>query len=272
MARLGPCFVKIGQTLAQRPDLVGEEACEELKLLQTENAPFDSALARLIIAQELGWTGPLAPGLPGINGSTTTTGQPLFRSITPEPIASASLGQVYRAQLHSGQEVAVKVQRPEAVRQIALDWTCLSLALAGLTWYWRVGRPSGFDVDLTQIADEIAGGVFQELDYRQEARNAARFAKSLDFLGFVDTPRALPELTTASVLTSEWVRGRHLRDLRPDEAASMTTMAVEACTASLVLTGELCVRAPTPQGKGKGRDRQDTEAGHGGKKGRARGL
>ena len=76
-----------------------------------------------------------------------------------------------------------QVQRPEAVRQIALDWTCLALALEALELYWKRTRPSGFNADLGQIADEIASNLFQELNYQTEAANAVRFKDSLSFLG-----------------------------------------------------------------------------------------
>ena len=133
--------------------------------------------------------------------------------------------------------MAVKVQRPEAVRQIALDWTCLALALESLEIYWRYVRPSGFEYSLGDIADEIASGIFQELNYIQESKNSQNFVDSLKFLGFVDAPTIIHQLTTPCVLTTSWVNGAHLRDLSPERAQDMVTMAVEACTASLVLTG-----------------------------------
>jgi predicted unusual protein kinase regulating ubiquinone biosynthesis (AarF/ABC1/UbiB family) len=91
--------------------------------------------------------------------------------------------------------------------------------------------------DLLAIFDEVAGGVVQELDFRNEAANAAAFGSSLSFLGYVRVPETLPELTTRRALAMEWVDGRHLSDLGPEEAMRMTYMAVEAVTAGLVLTG-----------------------------------
>jgi len=231
LAMLGPVAVKLGQTLSQRPDIVPEDACEALKSLQTANEPFDSAEAWRVIAQETGHPGPIAPGIVA-EGCAEPDGEPLFRKLGAAPIASASLGQVYRGTTTDGVEVAVKVQRPGAMRQVALDFAVLVLVLKLAT---RAGWGNG---DLDEILDTVAAGIFEELDYRNEARNAAAFKRSMDFLGYVDVPRVLPELSTgATLLVSEWVYGRHLEGLDRREGLRMTYMAVEAVTASLVVTG-----------------------------------
>ena len=87
--------------------------------------------------------------------------------------------------------------------------------------------------------DGTAAGVVQELDFRHEARNCYEFGESLRFLGYVDVPKTIPELTTRRALGMEWVYGRHLSDLSPEEAMRMTYMSVEAVTAGLVLTGKV---------------------------------
>lgn len=117
LAVLGPVAVKLGQTLSQRPDILDEEICEELKPLQTTNKPFDDAEAMRLLSEELEWRGPIAPGVCAPE-CAEPDGAPLFASISASPIASASLGQVYKATLHDGSEVAVKVQRPSAMRQV----------------------------------------------------------------------------------------------------------------------------------------------------------
>jgi len=235
LARLGPVFVKIGQTLAQRPDLIGDDACEELKILQQRNEPFANEEAFSIILEDLGHEGPLVPGgftLPGHDPNAP----PLFAELSAEPIAAASLGQVYRGWTVDGREVAVKVQRPGVARQVALDWTCWALGLALLSTYW------GGSTELSVIADEVATGVFLELDYHNEAANAAKFLEKHHFLPFITAPRWLPEYSgekgTTRVLTLEWIHGRSLEQLDdPAERRMMVDLAVEACVSALVFTG-----------------------------------
>lgn len=166
---------------------------------------------------------PLAP---------TVAGPPLFAKLSETCIASASLGQVYRGTTHAGLEIAVKVQRPDALEQCLLDGSVIILALKAITGRFWNG-------DLLAIFDLVAGGVVQELDFRHEASNCFQFGESLRFIGYVDVPKTLPELTTRRALAMEWVYGRHLSDLSPEEAMRMTYMSVEAVTAGLVLTGQV---------------------------------
>ena len=239
MAGLGPVSVKVGQTLSQRPDLVGEEACEALKSLQTKNRPFSNKAALQSVAVEfkLNSTANVAPNIGGLPASEC-----LFASFSEEPAAAASLGQVYKARTHDNREVAVKVQRPDALRTVAIDYTCFAVVWKLIERWWsfqRTLRGEGpFDNgDIGDVVDTVADGLFDELDYDLEALNADRFRESLDFLGFVDVPTFLPELSTNRVLTTEWIRGAHLEALSVKDGALMTQLAVEACTASLVLTG-----------------------------------
>ena len=117
-----------------------------------------------------------------------------------------------------------------ALRRCLLDGSVIIAALKAITVRFWNG-------DLLAIFDLVASGIVEELDFRNEARNAKAFKASLSFLGYVDVPRTLPELTTRRAMAMEWVHGRHLSDLAPEEAMRMTFMSCEAVTAGLVLTG-----------------------------------
>jgi len=187
---LGPSFVKAGQTLATRPDLVGEAVAAELSRLQATAAPFPSAEALAILEEELGQ--PL-----GV----------LFRELSPEPVAAASLGQVYRGVTRDGRAVAVKVQRPGALAQVRTD-------LALLTAVLRAVRGAvGMSRDLTPLAEEVGAALCGELDYEAEARNLREFSASLRGQPGVVVPEPLEELSTCRVLTLEWVEGRGVQEL-----------------------------------------------------------
>ena len=183
LAALGPVAVKFGQTLSQRPDILPDDVCEDLKTLQMGNAAFDNAEAWRVLSEELCASGaPLAPGSHFAELATDPAKRPIFSSISREPVAAASLGQVYRGTTHGGVDVAIKVQRPDALRKVALD-----LAVGTLLGEAIVGLGIAFqDKDLDVILATVADGIFQELDYRVESQNADRFRTSMEFLGYVD--------------------------------------------------------------------------------------
>ena len=232
IAALGPVAVKVGQTLSQRPDILPKDVCEALKTLQTGNTPFADADAWRVIADETGWDGPIAPGL-APPGCARPDGAPLFAKLSASPIAAASLGQVYRGTLaDGGVEVAVKVQRPDARRQILLDAAAI-YAVCALTE--RAGLVG--DIDLLKILDLVFSEVVRELDFTNEATNAAAFERSLAHLGYATVPQVVPGLVTDKWIVTEWVYGRHLDQLDKEEALRYSAMSVEAVTAGLVCTG-----------------------------------
>eukprot|EP00562_Extubocellulus_spinifer_P011078 CAMPEP_0178546508 /NCGR_PEP_ID=MMETSP0697-20121206/4191_1 /TAXON_ID=265572 /ORGANISM="Extubocellulus spinifer, Strain CCMP396" /LENGTH=830 /DNA_ID=CAMNT_0020179103 /DNA_START=176 /DNA_END=2665 /DNA_ORIENTATION=- len=244
ISSLGPVAVKIAQTLSQRPDLVGKEASEAFKTLQTANTPFDDDLAWAVIKENLQWDGPIAPGV-GVDGNSIDNKDQttLFASITEKPAAAASLGQVYRAMTHEGIDVAVKVQRPDAMSILAKDAMCFRVLLAIRDFVKVVTNSETNDEkvrkkqDIGTVINRVARDILREIDYEQEAQNSKKYRDSLAFLGFVTTPTVVHEYSSKRVLVTEWVKGDHLDKLSTEEGLAMTRMAVEACTASLVLTG-----------------------------------
>ncbi|CAE8689934.1 unnamed protein product, partial [Polarella glacialis] len=239
---LGPAFVKAGQTLAQRPDIVGDEAAEAMKALQTSARPFPNSVAYRIIAEDLRHRGPIAPGV--CPEGCDPTAAPLFAACSADPVASASLGQVYKATTHDGVEVAVKVQRPGVARQLGLDWVSMNFAIA----VYRLFIPG--PNDFGALVDAAVKGMLLEVDYHHEAANSEEFAARHSFLGFVTVPKWLPELTgpvgSARVLTTEWISGRKISDLPVAVGRQAVQMAVQACVVQLLLTG--CVHADPHEG------------------------
>lgn len=228
IAQLGPVFVKIAQTLSTRPDIIGDEAADSLLVLQDQMGPFDSKTAYAIIKQELQWEGPIVRD-PAAESDGPT---PLFSELTPEPIAAASIGQVYKGKLMDGRQVAVKVQRPGMVSKIALD---MYIVRQLLDWLEK----SGFNgsEDLPIIVDEVGAAIFYELDYRCEAQNADDFAESLRMLDFVKVPATVKEFTARRTLVQEWINGRPMKQLSIEEQRKMVQMGVTCSSTQLLRTG-----------------------------------
>jgi ubiquinone biosynthesis protein len=192
---LGPTFVKFGQLLSTRPDIVPPDIVFELKALQDAVTPFPFEEARAVIEDEL-----------------ELTLEQLYLDFDEIPIAAASIGQVHRATLPNGRRVVVKVQRPNAPRQIEADLE-LMYQLARIARE-RV-RALEF-IDTVAVVDEFARSIRQELDYRIEARNAEQFHKNFAGYQHVRVPRVYWSYSRSRVLTLELLEGVQLRDLNPD--------------------------------------------------------
>ncbi|MEW6491433.1 MAG: AarF/ABC1/UbiB kinase family protein [Cyanobacteriota bacterium] len=191
LTRLGPTFIKVGQALSTRPDLVRKDFLEELIKLQDQLPPFDSAIALSIIEADL--------------GKSITE---LFREISPKPVAAASLGQVYRAFLHTGEEVAVKVQRPNLLPTLTLD---LYLMRWAASWLAPL-LPLNLGHELTLIVDEFGTKLFEEIDYINEGRNAEKFASNFRDDPTVKVPQIYWSYSSVRILTLEWINGFKLTD------------------------------------------------------------
>lgn len=193
LTRLGPTFIKAGQVLANRPDIVREDYMNELCVLQDDVPPFPDTEAFAIIEAQLGR--PLGE---------------VFTSISESPVAAASLGQVYKAVLRdTGEAVAVKVQRP-GVEPIILRDLCIFRALAGLLNTWALDR-LGCNAEL--IVDEFGEKLLEELDYIQEARNAEDFGANFKGDPLVKIPWIRRDLSGPKVLVMEWIDGVRCTDV-----------------------------------------------------------
>jgi predicted unusual protein kinase regulating ubiquinone biosynthesis (AarF/ABC1/UbiB family) len=202
LTRLGPTFIKVGQALSTRPDLVRKDFLDELIKLQDQLPPFDNALAFSIIEAELGR--PI---------------REIYREISSKPVAAASLGQVYRGFLHTGEEVAVKVQRPNLLPVIRLDLYLLRWA-AGWLSPWL---PLNLGHDLTLIVDEFGTKLFEEIDYCNEGRNAEKFAHNFRDDPTIKVPSIYWHYSSVHVLTLEWINGFKLTDTANILAAGLDT-------------------------------------------------
>jgi len=197
---LGPTFIKVGQALSTRPDLVRKDFLEELVKLQDQLPPFPNDVAFALIESEL-------------QRPVTT----IFKDITPNPIAAASLGQVYKATLHSGETVAVKVQRPNLIPRITLDLYLIRLAAK----VFGPLLPLNLGHDLALIVDEFGTKLFEEIDYINEGRNAERFAHNFRNNPEVKVPSIYWRYTSHRVLTLEWIQGYKLTGVQHLEEANI---------------------------------------------------
>ncbi|GLJ27534.1 hypothetical protein SUGI_0540290 [Cryptomeria japonica] len=231
LIQLGPFYIKLGQALSTRPDILPNAYCQELAKLQDQIPPFSTRLAIQSIQTQLG--APISK---------------LFADISSEPVAAASLGQVYKAHLHTGELVAVKVQRPGMPLMLALDAHLIHMIGGQLKHYAKARG------DLLSAVNEMVRHMFEEIDYIHEAQNAERFASlygfdadyksSLKYQGvggssdkrskgtsnygsqgksksWVKVPKIYWDFTRKSVLTMEWIDGIKLTDKEGIEEAHL---------------------------------------------------
>ncbi|MEM9275300.1 MAG: AarF/ABC1/UbiB kinase family protein [Cyanobacteria bacterium P01_F01_bin.143] len=196
LTKLGPAYIKVGQALSTRPDLVSPVYLEELAKLQDQLPSFPNEIAFRFIKEELG-------KMP----------QEIFAELSDKPIAAASLGQVYKGKLKTGEDVAVKVQRPDLMRRIALDiFIMRSLASFVQNNVKRVKS------NLIAITDELAERIFEEVNYTQEGRNAERFNNLYGYMEEIYVPKIYWEYTGRRVLTMEWITGTKLTNIEEVQA------------------------------------------------------
>ncbi|MBN2067764.1 MAG: AarF/ABC1/UbiB kinase family protein [Candidatus Diapherotrites archaeon] len=188
---LGPTFIKFGQMLSTRPDLVKEDYIEELKKLQDQAPSFDFVEVKHMIKSELGQ--PI---------------EKIFKKFETKPVAAASLGQVHFAVLNSGQKVAVKVQRPDIEHTIAEDLRIISF-IAGLV---EKNIKSTQYYNPKSVAEQFADTIRKELDYNKEAKNAERFARNFRHDKAINIPKIFWKYTGKRVITMERAPGKKISE------------------------------------------------------------
>lgn len=201
LSGLGPSFVKIGQALSARPDLLPQVYLETLADLQDRLPSFPNEIAFAVIEEELGR--PI---------------QSVYSEISEEPVAAASLGQVYKAVLReTGEQVAVKVQRPGIGESISIDMLLLRRLMGAVDNNLpQISQP------LVPLVDEFAARLFGELDYVQEGKNAEKFQALYGGMPRVRTPKIVWSATSRRVLTMEWIEGVKLTNKPAMDAAGLS--------------------------------------------------
>lgn len=223
VTRLGPTFVKLAQTASMRPDLVGDSYAKSLAKLQDNVKPFDTAMAFSILESELDMPIPK-----------------VFSELSEGPIASASMGQVYRGRLVDslgGNEVAVKIRRPGAYGKIKTDIGLLRNTIG------IVQKLAGITRDLLVLVDDVGDGLLGECDFNNEVKNSKAFLNAHKSLTFITIPTPVEELCTEKVLVSEWVNGTSPVQLIQEESSdkkqilNLVRMGIQCSLSQLLVTG-----------------------------------
>src|SRR6185295_9858612 len=191
---MGPTFIKLGQLLSTRADLIPEPYLEALARLQDNVQPIPFAEIEEVVTSEL-----------GVRLSKA------FAEFDPKPIAAASLGQVHRAEMRDGRQVVVKVQRPNIRAQIATDFETLAEIASFLDGHTAMGKRYEFQ----RILNEFRKSLLLELDYRIEARNLVTIGQNLDDIDSIIVPTPIDDFTTSRVLTMEYIHGKKVTSLSP---------------------------------------------------------
>ena len=193
---LGPTFIKLGQLLSTRSDVLPPAYVEALSRLQDDIEPFAYSDVVRIVEEDL-----------NVRLSKA------FAAFEEQPVAAASLGQVHRATLRTGREVAVKVQRPDVREQVVRDLETLTDLAPLLDRFTNLTR----SVDVPRVLEEFRRTMMQELDYRQEARNLVALARQLEDLEHIVVPLPVDDFTAARVLTMDYIAGTKITAVSPVE-------------------------------------------------------
>ncbi|CAD6248986.1 unnamed protein product [Miscanthus lutarioriparius] len=213
---LGPAYIKLGQALSIRPDILSPAAMTELQKLCDKVPSFPDDIAMALLEEELGqpW-------------------QAIYSELSPSPIAAASLGQVYKGRLkETGEIVAVKVQRPFVLETVTID--LFIIRNLGLV----LRRFPQVSVDVVGLVDEWAARFFEELDYVNEGENGTYFAEVMkEDLPQVVVPKTYHKYTSRKVLTTQWIEGEKLSQSTEDDVGSLVSVGVICYLKQLLDTG-----------------------------------
>jgi len=216
---LGPAYIKIAQMLSTRVDFMPPVYLEELTRLQDNVQPFSTMEARQVLED-------------GIKRPVDS----VFEWLSEEPIAAASLGQVYRGKLRSewgGKEVAVKVQRPGALESVSLD---IFIMRRAVTLFSQIPTMSD---QWAEVMDDWAARFFMEMDYMAEAHNTMTFKKNMESLEGVTVATVYPELTSREVIVTEWIEGERLAETSAEDVHALCNTLLNCYLIQLLETGIL---------------------------------
>lgn len=213
---LGPAYIKLGQALSIRPDILSPAAMNELQQLCDKVPSYDNEIAMELLRQELGkdW-------------------REIYSELSPKPVAAASLGQVYKGKLRStGEAVAVKVQRPYVLETVSVDLYVMR----------RIGfalrKVPQITTDVVGLLDEWATRFFEELDYVNEGKNGTKFAEQMaEDLPQIVVPKTYSEYTSRKVLTTSWLEGEKLSQSTADDVGDLVNIGVICYLKQLLDTG-----------------------------------
>ena len=194
LEKMGPTFVKVGQLLSSRADLLPPDALRALSRLQDDVEPFPYEDVERIVTEEL-----------GVRPSKA------FSRFDQTPLAAASLGQVHRAALRDGREVAVKVQRPNVREQVLKDMETMEEVADFLDHHTETGRRVG----LKRMVTELRASLLRELDYRLEAQNLITIGKNLASFPRIVVPQPVADYSTVRVLTMDYISGQKITAASP---------------------------------------------------------
>lgn len=225
---LGPFFIKLGQALSIRPDLLAPRAMVELQKLCDKVPSYSSEIAFGTVEKE--YTDAFGK---------TTTKDDIFATITPEPVAAASLGQVYKATLFDppGREVAVKVQRPQVLETVSLDLYLVRKVASFLSYLQEVGVRDSRRTDFVALLDEFASRIFEELNYVKECENGLQVFQDMAGLERVVVPKNFAQYCTRKVHVAEWIEGEKLSQSGADDVRELVNVGVVAYLTQLLDKG-----------------------------------